>query len=369
MKKDRFIYVLALLLSFVISLNGYSAEQGISILSKKALCLKPNDKFTLEAQLGERAKNIDKVYWVVSDPSVVSIDSQTDNSVVIKALKQGKCEVKMYADRRQIASCAVIVDNDGVVRVLAIGNSFSEDALEEFFYQVVHSEGIEVIVGNLYIPGCSLERHWQNASENQSAYSYRKIVEGTKTTTDKVSLAKAIEDEDWDFISFQQASHFSGIYSTYESFITPLFQYVKANNKSDHTQYVLHQTWAYAGDSKHDGFRYYNNSQMKMYENIVQAIDRTSSSAGINIVVPTGTAIQNGRTSFVGDNFCRDGYHLDLVVGRYTASCTWAKELLGLDVLDSSYAPAKLTPNEVLAARLSAHYAVLKPLEVTDLNF
>ncbi len=30
------------------------------------------------------------------------------------------------------------------------------------------------------------------------------------------------------------------------------------------------------------------------------------------MIIPTGTAIQNARTSFVGDHMNRDGYHLDL---------------------------------------------------------
>lgn len=28
------------------------------------------------------------------------------------------------------------------------------------------------------------------------------------------------------------------------------------------------------------------------------------------MIIPTGTAIQNARTSFVGDHMNRDGYHL-----------------------------------------------------------
>lgn len=38
------------------------------------------------------------------------------------------------------------------------------------------------------------------------------------------------------------------------------------------------------------------------------------------MIIPTGTAIQNARTSFVGDHMNRDGYHLDLKIGRYTAA-------------------------------------------------
>ena len=44
-------------------------------------------------------------------------------------------------------------------KVLAIGNSFSEDATH-FLHQICESSGIENEVVNLYVGGCSLERHW-----------------------------------------------------------------------------------------------------------------------------------------------------------------------------------------------------------------
>ena len=46
-------------------------------------------------------------------------------------------------------------------KVLAIGNSFSEDATH-FLHQICESSGIENEVVNLYVGGCSLERHWRN---------------------------------------------------------------------------------------------------------------------------------------------------------------------------------------------------------------
>lgn len=105
-----------------------------------------------------------------------------------------------------------------------------------------------------------------------------------------------------------------------------------------------------------------------MYRSIVYALLKASSLTGIETIVPVGTAIQNGRTSFVGDHFNLDGYHLDLQIGRYTASCTWAKKLLGLNILSNAYYPEKLTLDEILVARLSAHYAVIKPNEISPLT-
>ncbi|MDE5625793.1 MAG: DUF4886 domain-containing protein, partial [Muribaculaceae bacterium] len=43
---------------------------------------------------------------------------------------------------------------NGVVRILAIGNSFSEDAVDQYFHEICAAAGKKVVVGDLYIPGC-----------------------------------------------------------------------------------------------------------------------------------------------------------------------------------------------------------------------
>lgn len=79
--------------------------------------------------------------------------------------------------------------NKDVVRILAIGNSFSEDAIENYLYDLAQAENIEVIIGNLYIGGAPLDLHWHNAKENIPAYDYRKIDRcGHKTNTQKRPL-------------------------------------------------------------------------------------------------------------------------------------------------------------------------------------
>lgn len=49
------------------------------------------------------------------------------------------------------------------VKILAVGNSFSEDAT---FYlpQIAEAGGKSLILGRLYIGGCSLERHWTTSA-------------------------------------------------------------------------------------------------------------------------------------------------------------------------------------------------------------
>ena len=75
------------------------------------------------------------------------------------------------------------------VRILAIGNSFSQDAVEQYLHELAEAEGISTIIGNMFIGGCSLERHVKNARDNAPAYAYRKIgTDGKKREKGKMSL-------------------------------------------------------------------------------------------------------------------------------------------------------------------------------------
>lgn len=65
--------------------------------------------------------------------------------------------------------------NNDTIKVLAIGNSFSQDAVEQYLHELGEAEGITMIIGNMFIGGCSLERHVQNIRNNAPAYAYRKV--------------------------------------------------------------------------------------------------------------------------------------------------------------------------------------------------
>ena len=253
------------------------------------------------------------------------------------------------------------------VKLLAIGNSFSEDAIENNLYELVREGGDTIIIANMFIGGATLELHANNANNNFSAYSYRKIVNGTRTVTANYSIETALADEDWDYISFQQASQLSGRYDSYFPHLTNLKSYVEARATNPNVQFVFHSTWAYAQNFNSSNFDYYNRDQMTMYNAIVDASHRAAGEAGINIVIPAGTAIQNGRSSALGDTFCRDGFHLELNYGRYTVACSWYEKLLNKPVIGNKYKPLAVTPFQAKIAQHAAHYAVEKPKEITSL--
>lgn len=273
-----------------------------------------------------------------------------------------------------ICMCILLLLAGGVyaqqktVRILAIGNSFSQDAVEQYLHELAEAEGISTIIGNMFIGGCSLERHVKNARDNAPAYAYRKIgTDGKKREKGKMSLEAVLADEDWDYVSLQQASPFSGMYETYEASLPELIEYVKARLPKK-TKLMLHQTWAYASTSKHSGFKNYNCNQLTMYQAIANAVKKAAKANKIKIVIPSGTAIQNARTSFIGDHLNRDGYHLDVKIGRYTAACTWFERIFKHNVVGNPYAPEGLDEARKAVAQKAAHAAVKHPYKVTELS-
>lgn len=135
---------------------------------------------------------------------------------------------------------------------------------------------------------------------------------------------------------------------------------------------VWHMTWAYQGNSTHTGFANYGNDQMTMYNAIVDALQLKilTNSNFINII-PSGTAVQNMRTSFVGDNLTRDGYHMSYDKGRYLTALCYAKALTGCDLSQVNYTPSAYTFSSSLldAMKEAVNNAVAQPFEVTESTF
>lgn len=254
------------------------------------------------------------------------------------------------------------------LRVLAIGNSFSEDAVEQELHAIVKDAGKEIIIGNLYIGGCSIERHFNNIDKDIADYSYRKIgLDGAADTIAHCTLGRAIADEDWDYITFQQASHDSGEYGTFER-LPDLIAAVRKYAGSKPT-FLWHMTWAYSPDSDHGGFKRYGNDQMAMYHAIVYCAMRAlEENPELKGVIPTGTAIQDARTSSLGCDLTRDGYHLAYKLGRYIAACTWFDVLFGAQVSGIEYAPAGISAEERRLCQEAADTATAHNFEVVGVK-
>lgn len=258
-------------------------------------------------------------------------------------------------------------DIEGVIKILAIGNSFSEDAIESNLYDLAKASGKTVIIGNMYISGASLADHKANAERNVPIYEYRKIKEdGEKVNWKKISIDLAVQDEEWDFISFQQASPNSGQPETVKADLPAVYEYVKSKATNPDVKYIYHQTWAYAPVTTNPGFAAYNNNQVTMYNAIVNVAQEVEHVVALDMIIPAGSAIQNARSSALGESFnAVDGYHLN-TLGKYIAACTWFEKIFGQSVVGNTY-DGGLSAFEVKVAQNAAHLAVLKPFELTSM--
>ena len=256
-----------------------------------------------------------------------------------------------------LLSAALQAQND-TVKILAIGNSFADDGIE-YLDEVARSAGKHIIVANTYIGGCSIERHLDNARHDRPAYRYRKNVDGQYSEERGTTLLEALKDEEWDYIVFQQVSSLAGQYSTYFPDLAELMDYVRAHATNPHVQYALQQTWAYAKNSTHPGFFRYGKDQQAMYDDVVFSYDQVAKRLHITLVIPTGTAIQNARSSSLGDTLCRDGYHLNLKYGRYTAACAWFETFFGESSIGIAYRPDGVTEQQAAIAQHAAFLLIL----------
>ena len=220
--------------------------------------------------------------------------------------------------------CKVIV-----MKVLSIGNSFSQDA-HKWLHKLAENNGVDLETVNLYIGGCSLETHWKNAKENNAYYKFELNGNGTGRN---ISIHEALQLEKWDVITVQQVSGLSGLYETYEPYLSSLLSVIKAA-QSD-AKIFFHQTWAYERDASHADFVRYDNNQATMFDCIKKASEKAAKSIGAELI-PTGTVIQILRETVPEFDYangvislCRDGFHLSLDYGIFAAAAVWLYVLSG----------------------------------------
>lgn len=107
--------------------------------------------------------------------------------------------------------------NDGVLRVLVVGNSHGLDATN-LLYEVFQDQNPDqkVVLGALYRSGCRMSQHADYLANDKANYDYYK--NGGKNDQDGeawtirsgVTGRVAFEDEQWDIVIMQQMNHRSG---------------------------------------------------------------------------------------------------------------------------------------------------------------
>ena len=257
-------------------------------------------------------------------------------------------------------------NDDGVLKILLIGNSFSEDAVENL-YDMAKAAGVEQMeLGHLYIGGCSLATHLQNISFNLPQYRYSsKIGDDVWRTSLYTKPSVGFEANDWDFVTIQQSSDQSGKANTYDD-VNPLLDKIQSQCTNENVAFAWHMTWAYQQDTDHWAFPDYSSNQTTMYNAIVSSVQqKIVTNKRIVKIIPSGTAIQNARTSYLGDTLTRDGYHLSLNQGRLIASASYLASLIDVDWDSVDLSSISDDADFVKVLKESVKNAVKTPFSVT----
>lgn len=214
------------------------------------------------------------------------------------------------------------------MRVVSIGNSFSQDA-QRYISQIAKNYGERLDVINLYIGGCSLNTHYNNLVEDNNAYELQ--FNGVNTDV-KVSIKQALESMP-DVITLQQASKDSVNYKTYKPYLTELYNYAK--KVCPNAKIMLHETWAYQDGSEKLATLNYTSFD-DMFKDVKKAYKKAQKDFEFDGVLPSGSVMQTAIKLGL-EHSHNDGLHASLGAGRYMLGLTWFKVLTGIDITNDKF--------------------------------
>ncbi len=277
------------------------------------------------------------------------------------------------------------VRKDGAVKelkMLAIGNSFSGNALSQFT-KIAAAQGVKLEYAHAMIGGCPLEKHVKLAMKFEED---PKNPEGSPYKKDgkSVSLKELLRAGDWQVVSIQQYSAYSFKPQTYRPYAKELCDYIR--KYAPKAEIVIHETWPYRPDNANtfkDGF-----TEKDMYQGLVKSYYGIAKELGIKRIIPVGDAFQLAYEAqpFVvdssfdpkkavkpelpkqepslhvgwfwkGDKLVYDHGHANLR-GCYLAGLVWYGALCGADPTKVAYAPAGISEEDAKFLRGIAKDAV-----------
>lgn len=252
---------------------------------------------------------------------------------------------------------------DDTIKILSIGNSFSRDSME-YLYQIAQSTGVKVELAILYKGGSKLSQHIANGL-NTVDYTYYTNTNGTWQTAKNYKIADAL-GLDWDYIMIQESSKNCGEITHYATDLPAMIELVRSMNMQ--AKLIWNMTWAYQQNTDHANFPDYGNNQLQMYNMIMDCLQNAiMPEYDFDVVIPCMTAVQNARTSFLGDTITRDGYHMNMNLGRYIACLTMFSAITGISPDQVSYNPdANYIDAKMLqVAKESVKNAIAQPYSIT----
>lgn len=273
--------------------------------------------------------------------------------------------------------------SDGAeIKILAIGNSYTIDGVE-YLDEIASASTIDMAKFAVYqcVKSSGSLTDWVDLYEaDTTIWAERKA--GLAQASVTSGTLKQILSQEWDIVVLQQVSVDSIDYSTFNPSLRKLIGYIRENCTNQNVCIAWQLVWAY--------YSIYGNPPygVDRYNAICKACKQMIADNGIDVVIPTGTAIQNARNTSLNTEheLTRDNSHLSYGVGRYVAACTWFCRLItpifNVPILGNSavhtvteeekststYETSDVTADNNLLCQKCAFYANINMFDVTTIE-
>lgn len=314
------------------------------------------------------------------------------------------------------------MNGDGVIKVLALGHSYTEDAVS-YFYDTLQQlkalgETRKLVYCNTFSPGCPMSKYMEFLDQNKADIKISCVMTDDVPDSERPTLggqtlpaltgawgdaayANLLDCisvcDDWDVVILQDSVFGMCDANTLRSYKAKLVSALKNRGckTADGLKFGWYMTWAFAqgwtGENNDQFNLNYKCDTAAMYAAIVKSVGTGAVTSGlVDFVIPQGTSLQNLRSleshntanaadcTVTSRSFERDSTdHLDFICGRWTAALTYLGAL-GFDV-SAAYFPNerkykedggsvfRMRPEQETVSRACVMAALAEPTKVSAL--
>ena len=281
-------------------------------------------------------------------------------------------------------------DDDGILSVLFIGNSFTMDAVTHL-PGMLKAAGIDdVHMVHMYYGGRIISQYYSGWETSSDYTSYEcKPGESKWTTTKNMNLKSITESKQWDVVVLQEhtGSKFAWKWdSAAVGNFSGLLQCVKSAQKEEPKFYYIlsqaYQDMTKIGKGSLPSATWTDHAGMW---NVISAFAKqVVTTFDFDGIISTGAMLENLRTTSLNNEMglTRDGYHMDNGLGRYGASCVVFETLFtpesevtldkntyryNVSSTESGKYTTPVTDENAPIALQAARYAISAPYTITSM--
>ncbi len=303
--------------------------------------------------------------WSIQNTEIATVQAGEGTAAVVTAVSAGSTLLKVETTDGSFSYYADVLVSSGTpaIKILSVSNGTSgNESVSPYLYNIAMGQGKTVEVGVAYVDGnTGLANHLDNGTASNAVYNYNFTdVTGSTITQTGQTLRSIMMRDTWDYIVFEESEALSGVADGYTTSLQPLIDMATEIATNPNVKFLVNQPWAYANTATELGFENYEWNQETMYQAINNVMTQVE---GMGVgVIPTGTAIQNARTSYLGETVVSDGQLSLAQLGKFIAACTWYETLFGEQV---TYESGDFGEFDCSLAHMASHTAVETPAAVT----